>query len=278
MTVNVTVRVLVENSVSGSRLRAEHGLAFWVEAGDRRVLFDAGQSGLLMENAAKLDLDVSAIDTIVLSHGHYDHTGGLAHVMGQGSRERCVYAHPDALLPKYDCKGGGEREIGMPSGAREALTLPRCRLITTRTPVEIAPGLWVTGEVPRHYVDEVAPDGFFKDPAGREADPLLDDQALFIETGKGTVVLLGCAHAGLINTLDHIQRLTNGRTIRAVVGGLHLGSASDSRLAWTISALRKFGIGLFGPMHCTGQKAVAAFWTAFPSACQECGVGTLFKF
>jgi 7,8-dihydropterin-6-yl-methyl-4-(beta-D-ribofuranosyl)aminobenzene 5'-phosphate synthase len=270
--------VVADNTVTANRIKGEHGLAFWIETAEHCIMFDTGQGLVLEDNARALNLDLDAVDTVVLSHGHYDHTGGLASVLRCASGNVCIYAHLDAFLPKYHRKGESIREIGIPSESRVAMTDSRCRLIASREPIEIVPGVWSTGEILRQHREEASKESFCRDAAGQEPDLLMDDQALFIDTAKGMVVLLGCAHAGLINTLDHIQQLTNGRPIRAVVGGMHLGSASDSRLAWTISALRKFGIGLFGPMHCTGQKAIAAFWAVFPSACQECGVGTLFKF
>lgn len=107
---------------------------------------------------------------------------------------------------------------------------------------------------------------------------MLDDQALFIATTGGTVVLLGCAHSGVINTLDHVRGLTQNTHIRAVIGGMHLRSTSDARLSWTIRELRRFGLDVLVPMHCTGEKAAAALWNAFPAACRPGGVGTVFDF
>lgn len=97
-----------------------------------------------------------------------------------------------------------------------------------------------------------------------------------METAQGTVVLLGCAHAGLIATLDHVRQLTAGAPIRAIIGGMHLGSASRDRMSWTLGELQRFRAGLVCPLHCTGQGAAAQLWAAFPDACRAGGAGTVF--
>ena len=277
---NKTTRIVVlaDNTVAASGIRGEHGLAFWIETDGHCILFDTGQGLVLTDNAKALNLDLDAVDTIVLSHGHYDHTGGLASVLRQAAGDVCVYAHPNALLPKYHRAEGKTRDIGMSADSIQALSTSRYRLITSREPKEVASGMWSTGEIPRRYPNETTTDSFCKDPDGREADPLLDDQALFIKTEKGTIVLLGCAHAGPINTLDHIQHLTNGRPIRAVFGGMHLGSAPEERIAWTINELRRFDLLQLAAMHCTGMKATAALWNAFPCTCCTWGAGSSCEF
>jgi 7,8-dihydropterin-6-yl-methyl-4-(beta-D-ribofuranosyl)aminobenzene 5'-phosphate synthase len=278
MNVKAHIAVLAENTAAARNARGEHGLAFWIETDGRRLLFDTGQGLVLADNARALNIDLGVVDTLVLSHGHYDHTGGLAAVLRQAAGEVRVHAHPDALLPKYHRTQGAVRKIGMPAESRDALSGPRCRLITSLNPTEVTPGVWSTGEIPRRHIEETPTETFCKDPDGRENDPLLDDQALFIETVNGIVVLLGCAHAGVINTLDHIQLLANGRPIHAVLGGMHLGAASEARLAWTIGELRRFDLHRLAAMHCTGAKASAALWHAFPDACREWGAGTICEF
>jgi 7,8-dihydropterin-6-yl-methyl-4-(beta-D-ribofuranosyl)aminobenzene 5'-phosphate synthase len=278
MTSTIKIVVLTDNAVAQPVLMGEHGLAFWIDMGARCILFDTGQTGLLASNASELGVDLDAVDTIVLSHGHYDHTSGLADVLRQSESPVAVYAHPDALSPKYTKGKLGVRHIGMPAECREALAGGHCRLTLSRRPAEIAPGVWTTGEIPRRHPEEAISEPFCRDPEGREADVLLDDQALFIDTAQGTIVVLGCAHAGPINTLDHVQGLTGGKPVRAVLGGLHLRSETDARVAWTVRELHRFNLGLLAPMHCTGPKAVSALWVAFPLACQAGGAGAQFEF
>ena len=278
MNTNVKITVLSDNTVGTRDLRGEHGLAFWVETTCNCLLFDTGQGLVLPDNARALSLDLDAVDTIVLSHGHNDHTGGLASILREAAGPVTVHAHPDALLPKYRQKAAGVNEISMPAECRAAIFDGRCQFTSSRRSVEVVPGIRTTGEIPRRHREEAITESFCRDPEGRETDLLLDDQALFMETAQGTVVLLGCTHSGIINTLDHVQELTGGKSVHAVIGGMHLRSATDNRMAWTIRELRRFKISILAPMHCTGQKAIAALWAAFPITCQACGVGALFEF
>lgn len=252
---------------------AEHGLAFWIDTVAHCILFDTGQSRLILANAGELKLDLDAVDIIALSHGHYDHCGGLAAVLANAMDNVTVYAHPRAWDPKYRQTETGARAIGMPVPCRQALCEGRHNLKTVTVPTEIAPDMFLTGQIPRAHPEEQSEPGFYLDTQGRQADPFLDDQALFVRTPTGTVVILGCAHAGVINTLDYIRHLTGGQPLHTILGGMHLHSASDERIAWTMNKLQQFSIERFYPMHCTGTKAVAALWTAFPGRCCPCGVG-----
>jgi 7,8-dihydropterin-6-yl-methyl-4-(beta-D-ribofuranosyl)aminobenzene 5'-phosphate synthase len=109
-------------------------------------------------------------------------------------------------------------------------------------------------------------------------DTVPDDQAVFFDTREGIVVLLGCAHAGVISTLDAVRELRPDVPVRAVVGGMHLRSAGRGRLEWTVDELKHRNIGMLAPMHCTGQVAAMVLWSAFPRACRVCGSGTTFEF
>jgi len=272
------ITVLADNTVAVRNMRGEHGLAYWIDTGENSLLFDTGQGLVLADNAQALQMDLDAVDTIVLSHGHYDHTGGLASILHQTTNSVAIHAHPGVIQPKYQQGEKGGRDISMPEACREALLGGRCQFIPSRGSVEVAPGIRTTGEIPRLHPEEAIIEPFCRDPEGNEVDLLLDDQALFMGTTQGTVVLLGCAHSGIINTLDYIQGLTQGTPLRAVIGGMHLRSASEDRMTWTIRELHRFNINILAPMHCTGQKAIAELWAAFPFNCQPVGVGTCFLF
>lgn len=274
----IRVTVLVENTAYGAGLLAEHGLAFWIEAGSRRVLFDTGQGGVLVHNAFRLSVPLREADAVVLSHGHYDHTGGLAEAL-KARPPIPVYAHPAALEPKFMLgPRRAVREIGMPFPARRAVREHAERLVQTREPTSVVPGLFATGPVPRVTDFETTGGDFFLDPECRRPDPLDDDQSVFFESAAGTVVLLGCAHSGVVNTLHYIRRLTKDRPIHAVLGGMHLVGASQERVDRTIEELRVLDIQRLGPAHCTGLPAIAALWHALPGRCISCHAGAAFEF
>jgi 7,8-dihydropterin-6-yl-methyl-4-(beta-D-ribofuranosyl)aminobenzene 5'-phosphate synthase len=197
----------------------------------------------------------------------------------RNDRSAPIYAHTAAFAAKFARrKDGTAREIGMPVAVQEALRRRAPAMIHTESPTEVLAGLWVTGQVPRTTDFEDTGGAFFLDAACTEPDPLLDDQSLFFDTPAGIVVLLGCAHSGVINTLQYIAELSGNKPIRAVIGGMHLVHASPARIARTVDEFRRLGLQLLAPAHCTGMAATAALWTAFPTICVACHVGTTFEF
>ena len=269
------ITVLVENTAGGRGLLAEHGLSFWIEFGSRRILFDTGQSAVLFHNAQVLGIDVSTVDAVVLSHGHYDHTGGLRKMFEMAPAVP-VYLHPQALEPKFACGGERSREIGM---EREMAQTAKQHIdgglgSFTDGPVEIFPGVWATGEIPRGSAFEDTGGPFYRDPNCTQPDELLDDQALVLETPEGLVIVLGCAHAGVVNTLNHVAELFPNRSIQMVLGGMHLVHALPSRINYTIEVLRRYDVQRIGPAHCTGAEATRELWDALSQKCFLCSVGT----
>ena len=271
----VCITTLVEDTTSGTELSGEHGLSFWIEYGNQRVIFDAGQTGLLIENARILGVDVGKTDAIVLSHGHYDHTGGLAAVLDIAPRA-IVYAHPAAILPKCGRKGAETRAIGMSDSTREVVRAHAQdeRVVWTEEPAEVMTGLFVTGRIPRITDFEDAGGAFYVDENCEEADILPDDQAMFFDTPRGLVVVLGCSHAGVVNTLDYIVKLSGGKHIDSVVGGMHLLSACQDRVERTVNAFRKHNVQNIGFGHCTGANAAQEIRSAFPGRCFTCSTGS----
>ena len=248
------ITVLVNDTTSTRNLMAEHGLALWIETDTQKILFDTGQGRALKTNANCLGVNLASADAVVLSHGHYDHTGGLGELL-QRSANIQVYAHRHVLSPKFVCtRPGHSRAIGMPDQVKQTFS-EHVNISWVEEPTEIAEGVYLTGPIPRDNDFEDTGGSFFKDADCKKPDDMLDDQAAFLETGHGLVVLLGCGHAGIINTLNYIRCLIGETKIYAVIGGLHLLNASQYRLQQTVSALRSFSIPSLIPCHCTGSHA-----------------------
>lgn len=272
------VVVLAENTVRGRGLLGEHGLAFWISVGGRSVLFDTGQGKVLNENARQLGIHLEGIEAVAISHGHYDHTGGL-HTVLECARRAKVYLHPAAFQKKYSRQDKPpHRSIGIPSPDEQAVRQRARNVIWTAQPSEILPGLRVTGEIPRITDFEDVGGPFYVDRTCTQPDPLADDQALYVESAKGIVVLLGCTHAGVVNTLEYVSRITGRTRIHAVLGGMHLLRASRRRIEATGDALERFKVRVVAPGHCTGVAAVAYLWNRFPSQVKECATGSRFVF
>jgi 7,8-dihydropterin-6-yl-methyl-4-(beta-D-ribofuranosyl)aminobenzene 5'-phosphate synthase len=272
------VVVLAENTARGAGLLGEHGLAFWINADGRKLLFDTGHGKVLQENARQLGIPLGGIEAVALSHGHYDHTGGL-HVVFERARQAMVFLHPAGLRKKYARRDKPpHRSIGIPSPDEQAVRHRARNLIWTTQPTEIVPGVHVTGEIPRLTNFEDVGGPFYLDPTCTQPDPLADDQALYVESAAGIVVLLGCAHAGVVNTLEHVSRITGRKRVHAVLGGMHLLRASRSRIEATGDALERFKVRVVALGHCTGPAAVAYLWNRFPSRVAECATGSRFVF
>jgi len=273
---NLRITVLVENTAQGADVLAEHGLALWIEADGHRILFDTGQGKVLRHNARQLDIPLDTAETVVISHGHFDHTGGLKDVLDT-NEQTSVCLHPAALERKYAReKAPPHRDIGIPGLDEEALRRKAQSLIWTRGPTRLIDGVSVTGEIPRRNPFEDTGGPFYRDELCTDPDPLTDDQALYIETPAGLVVLIGCAHAGVVNTLDYIAELTGRAPVCAVLGGMHLVRANRERLAATVAALEQRGVRRVGAAHCTGMRATTYLWAQLPNECFECSVGSVF--
>lgn len=248
--------IVVDNIVRHRRgTRAEWGFSAHVCAGGKSCLFDTGASGLVLENAGLLGVDLAGTDCIALSHGHFDHTGGL-HALLQVVREGTpLYAHPSALEPKYTgSPGGPATDVGF-ACERDELE-GHLRLVKHEGPIELWPGVSLTGTVPRCHPLEDTGLASYLDEAMTSPDPVLDDQSLVIDGADGLTVLFGCCHSGVINTLEHVRNLMPGRPIRCIIGGTHLIGASDERLEATVDYLRALAVDRVIAAHCTEWGAM----------------------
>jgi 7,8-dihydropterin-6-yl-methyl-4-(beta-D-ribofuranosyl)aminobenzene 5'-phosphate synthase len=243
---------------------AEHGLSLLIESDGQRLLFDTGQGFALPINMAALGLRPQEIDAIALSHGHWDHGGGLAWLANNGCRNVPLFAHPMAFERRIRRTEPRDHDIGLhePGELRD-----RYEMVEVTEPREILPGLWLTGEITERHAEEASdPRHMIDRGKGPERDPFLDDLALFTGSrpgDQGVVIVTGCAHAGVVATLERVSSLTGERPVTALIGGFHLGGASADRLRWTIENLRRFEISRLAPLHCTGFAAIGAFQTAF---------------
>ncbi len=262
---DLKITAVVENTAGTPEVMGEWGLALWIEADDHRFLSDTGQGGSLLQNSRRLGIDVAKAEALIISHGHNDHTGGLTAAFDAGFHGK-IYVHPGALRPKYKReKSPPHRHIGIPAACERALRSRGADLVQSPHLTEIAPGIVVTGAIPRRSTFEGVSDPFFLDEDCAQPDSVVDDQALLIETHRGWTVITGCGHSGLMNTLNYTKDLIGNDRIVAVIGGLHLFNASSERLNATIENLRAFGIERIAPCHCTGFEATASLQNCFGS-------------
>jgi 7,8-dihydropterin-6-yl-methyl-4-(beta-D-ribofuranosyl)aminobenzene 5'-phosphate synthase len=274
------ITCVVDNAVqSSSRLWGEHGVAFLVETGDERVLFDTGQSGaVLMHNLAVLGVDPATIDALAISHAHYDHTGGLPALLERAHPNLPLYANPDLFRERFSRHGNEPKSIGLPL-AREALET-QATLHLSAEPQQILPGVWTTGEIAlRPEPVGGSAHHLVREGRGWAPDPYQDDMALVIEGTAGLTLLCGCCHAGLLNTLSHVQRVFE-RPIATIAGGTHLANADANHLQQVQEVLLETeSVQRVYLNHCSGQVAFHSLLLALgPEIVRPCPAGTLLEF
>jgi 7,8-dihydropterin-6-yl-methyl-4-(beta-D-ribofuranosyl)aminobenzene 5'-phosphate synthase len=276
------ITVICENKVNtSSGLIAEHGLSFLIE-NDDTTLFDTGQGLGIMNNLNVLKKDIHAIRRIILSHGHYDHTGGLFAILKDRGGKIPVYTHSDIFNDKYayHAEGGTiiEKYIGI---QKERIDYEKAgaefRFIKGYT--SITEKISAISEIKR-------PDGWkcwdsrLKQRIDRKIidDPFMDDLSLLLETDSGPVVLLGCAHAGIIEILNDISSHTGYREFFAVIGGTHLATAPIEYVKKTIEILYNFNVKIIAPCHCSGFEIECLFTKEFKDKSFRASAGTIFEF
>jgi 7,8-dihydropterin-6-yl-methyl-4-(beta-D-ribofuranosyl)aminobenzene 5'-phosphate synthase len=253
---SIRITTLSENTANFGFI-AEWGLSILVELDNLRVLLDTGLGFSAVYNAQILGLDLYGLDTIVISHGHTDHTGGLKDVLTRiGSVD--IIAHPAIWEAKYAIpENGHERYIGIPFN-RDQLEGLGARFRLTKEPVWISNRVVTSGEIPLLTgYEKVGRKFHIKENGKLRQDYLPDDLALGVKTDLGLIIILGCAHRGMINTIHHFQEITGEERVYCVVGGTHLIDASRERLEQTVADLRRIGIQRLGVSHCTGFQASA---------------------
>lgn len=275
---HANVTVLVDNMSGGGPILGEWGLSFFLETDKHRILFDTGAGQALVGNAHALNVDLGKTEAIVLSHEHGDHTNGLEKAINAcGSVD--LYLHPAAFETRY-WKEGSRTESHYLPFSRQQLSQRVRKLVETKGPTAICEGVMVTGQIPRvNDFEDTGVRGYaFLDEGLKTPDPILDDQAIFFRVPEGVVILLGCGHAGLVNTMRYVCQLLGESEIYAVMGGTHLLGASPRRMQETVAALRHYKVQKVLLSHCTGLDVYAQFASAFPGRCQWPASGARIRF
>ncbi|MDY0131652.1 MAG: MBL fold metallo-hydrolase [Desulforegulaceae bacterium] len=251
----ITITAVVENTApTGMGLISEHGLSFLIENNGETILFDTGQ-GLAFENNMKvLGKDISKIEKVVLSHGHYDHTGALGLIAEKTAFE--LFAHPGCFLPKLASLDQiNYLDIGC-SFSKEYLESKGVKLKLSEKSQKVSKNIITIGEVEFTNDFEMIEEHFYSEINGKKIkDTIPDDLGIVIDTKKGNVLILGCTHRGIINTLTHVSKLVGSNKFHTVMGGLHLGGADSKKMDLIIEKLKDFEIENLITGHCTGRFA-----------------------
>jgi 7,8-dihydropterin-6-yl-methyl-4-(beta-D-ribofuranosyl)aminobenzene 5'-phosphate synthase len=288
-------------------LLAEHGFSALIDlkAAGVKILWDAGMTQIaLLENMKRLDVAPASINAIALSHGHGDHTAAVTEVLKamhlspspkkwatdaspqeirrwSSGRQVTLVAHPDAFRERWSLDKDGTKHgpfLPPPSQEWEAIG---AELILCKNPYELAPGCWTTGFVPRRSFEKSGRPTtlFYRDGDTFIPDDIEEDQAIILNVeGKGLVVLAGCAHSGIVNTVNYARKISGVDQVWAILGGFHLARATEEELERTIDALAALQPALIAPSHCTGFAAICRFATRMPDAFVHGVVGTTYLF
>ena len=288
---DLKITTIADNLVLKPGLWGQWGLSYLIELTDseetpRKVLFDtANDKEPFLNNIEKLELDLSGLDAIVLSHGHSDHTVATVEAVKMAGGCK-VYAHPHCFLDRfYRSKEGKLSRGGVPEGQGiNEIEEAGGEVVLTPDPVEVVPGLWTTGQVPRISDFENIPPS--TDGSGRvivvdgehTEDHILCDQSLWMDVeGSGCCVITGCSHAGPVNTLTQVRNLGGYTDVYAYIGGTHLVGRQDDYVMRTAEELREFNLKLFSPCHCTGFNAMSILSKELPEQFAVNYCGRVFK-
>lgn len=270
------IHILTDNTVRKRGLLAEHGLSILIEYRGGNLLFDTGQSDVYCKNAAHMRLDLRKTDAIVLSHGHYDHCGGLPYFPTVKFPK--IYAHPSAFNQKFAVSPDlrGYRMIGIPWQLKDYKMI-RDSISYVHGQTQIMPKATLCSEIPYTVDFEREPEGFYFGEGGpKQKDLFCDEQALVIDN-DGLSVFLGCSHPGVANCLRYITALFPRKHINAVVGGMHLENVGPQRLLDTIKFLKDLNIQKIIPLHCTGLTAAFMIKQQFGDRCLLLNAGDSFE-
>ena len=253
----------------------EWGFSALVETDSSRILFDVGgRPNTVRDNAAELNSNLSGVRQVVLSHNHKDHTAGLGTIRQQfpdGVTASVIY-----IATGFFLRTAVNANVGMLKADSAAYVSSGGRFIVIDRPRKIGPGIYLTGPVPRRYPEKNYLSGrTLITPSGVVDDNVPEDMSMVIRTSRGLVVLTGCGHAGIVNTLEYVIQQFPGENVVAVVGGMHLLEAKDEQLDWTANKLKAMGIQYFLGAHCTGLNSVYHIREVTGMTKENCMVGTV---
>ncbi len=268
------VVVLRDNVAARPDLAAGHGLALLVRRPMATFLLDTGESDETWATADALGVELAEITAVVLSHGHYDHTGGLPGLLGRLGGLR-VIAHPAVFEPRWSTSGGDH--ASGPRLSREEREAAGSRLELSAEPIEVGPGVRTTGQVPRVAGETQGEPHLLVERDGeRVPDDFADDISVIVDVGAASVLLTGCAHAGLVNIVERATEIA-GRCPVAIIGGTHLASAAEERIAGIADDLHARGVRTLLPMHCSGERGAALLERHFEGDVLRAGVGSAVR-
>lgn len=285
MTFKITVAI--DNSVPiGARapFLAEHGLSMLLETGGERLLLDTGQSTAILHNLGLLGVAPSSLDLIAISHGHYDHTGGLYPILQHAAKSIPVYLHPDAFQARFSVSHGQRKFVGIPY-PQDLLTALGADWQWVREPLELREGVWLSGAVPRTTDFETGDARLVLGAADATGvaqdavrDELRDDMAFFVASEQGLVVVSGCTHSGLVNMVRYGLQVTGCTRLHGWIGGTHLGPVGKPQQDETIATLQRYAPDFVAANHCTGFAMMARLQQVFGERFIAAGTGTVITF
>lgn len=269
------ITVLNENTAGKRGILAEHGLSLLIERGESRYLFDTGQSDVFLRNAGTLHVDLKGLDGIILSHGHFDHCGGLEYLGRQGELPK-VYVREEAFQEKTAVNPDRitYRKIGIPWKRETVKNLAP----VVEDLYQVEEGMYLLGNIPCQVEFEPWGNLFFIGEGEKKAPDYMKDEQMFVIDGeKGLSIFAGCCHAGIVNCLTYVKSMFPGKKLYSVLAGMHLTGCGTERIKKTIEALGEMEIEILIPVHCTGLEGIGRMKTAFGERCLLVESGKVFE-
>jgi 7,8-dihydropterin-6-yl-methyl-4-(beta-D-ribofuranosyl)aminobenzene 5'-phosphate synthase len=271
------IYILSDNTSARQGFGSEHGLSIWIRMDqDSSWLWDTGQSSLFLDSAEKLGLDLENLKGVALSHGHYDHTGGLSALLNEIDFHGPIYADSDFSVDRFKIqKGSAPKSIGL---NKDKLSWPLPGFVGVSGSLELTPGLTMISKIERRPGLHQSARDFYFDAEKRLPDVVEDDACLVLSSNPGPVVILGCCHSGLANTLYQVRDILGIHRVFAVIGGMHLVDAPESSLHQAVRVLTEFSVEQIYPCHCTGKPSVDFLKEQLPGKVFDIGTGSVMEF